>query len=110
MIKPENAAVSAFFLAEGLHNVGYDAVLAAWGNGCVELACELTRWAEQLGLAYSEAVATDREFPGVFDYEVSSPFGRWFGEQICLSHEHPTDEACHGKINQLVKEFFEGRI
>jgi hypothetical protein len=47
------------------------------------------------------------DFPGVFDYEVSSPFGKWFGEYI-LKHptKTPPERRARNRLKLAVREFF----
>jgi|WetSurMetagenome_2_1015567.scaffolds.fasta_scaffold140867_3 hypothetical protein len=86
---------------EGLHDArpepntkpDYDALIATWNKGCIELVDALVSYVPfTLKLCEAGAKACDGTYPGVFDYEVSSCFGRWFGEFIL---EHGGDEPPH---------------
>lgn len=98
-----NHAVIGAFLCEGLHDVGYDEVLAAWDQGCLELQYEVCRYAPYIETKVQE----HQDFPGVFDYEVTVPFGQWFGQQVIAERgSAPTSVACKAMIDQLCAEFF----
>lgn len=77
-----NACTTAIFMWDGVEIVRnkHPNLFDVWGKGCVELGLELSKYA-----LFSEEELTRRnpdEFPGVYDYEVSNPFGQWFANQI----------------------------
>lgn len=69
-----DAMVTAAFMWEGVKED--DKLLEHWGQGCIELCIEVTQFAE-LSEMYLEAVFSviGEDFPGVYDYDVSEPFG-----------------------------------
>lgn len=82
-----NELVIAAFFTEGLNDAGYDNVIESWNRGAYELIQEITAYAPYLeGLLNAGHAATNEWGAGVFDYEVSSPFGSWFGLYVI---EHP---------------------
>jgi len=105
-----NINTTAAFMALGLVDGKYDGytsgdVVALWGCGFFELIQELVRNAE-----HSErllALRADDDFPGVYDYEVSEPFGKWFGTYI---FEHggqlPPVEDCNAELIRRIETFF----
>lgn len=104
-----NINTTAAFMALGLVDGKYDGytsgdVVALWGRGFLELIQELVRNAEHSEMLL--ATRTD-DFPGVYDYEVSEPFGRWFGAYI-FKHggQAPSIETCHAELAQRVTAFF----
>jgi len=97
--------LTAAFFMEGLHEAqpdGYDLIIPVWGKGCLEMVDALISHVPfAIQLCEAAAKASDGMYPGVFDYEVSSPFGKWFGEYI-LEHD---DEPPHAEAQAwLVKE------
>lgn len=98
--------LTAAFFMEGLHEAkpgGYDVIIPAWGKGCIEMIDALISHVPfAIQLCEAAAKASDGMYPGVFDYEVSSPFGKWFGQYIL---EHGGDEPTHAEAQSwLVKE------
>lgn len=110
MLTPKNHCVISAFMMEGLHGNRYDAVLAAWDQGCFELVSamvEYAPYAERLVAAAMEV--NDNDFPGIFDYEVSAPFGKWFGDVVLLTKSEPSVEGCHCfLLNETIKFFTRG--
>ena len=75
--------------------------------GAVEFASEVTKFAklaEELC-----ALCVDKygyEFPGVFDYEVSAPFGNWYRDYVILHGMLPCDTEAALHLNCEVHAFF----
>ena len=91
---------------QGRHKV--EEILVVWGRGCLELTRELSRWA-----IYSENMVNEapRNTPdhrgyGVYDYEVSSEFGRWYGDYILKVGQPPSDAVAAAKLEILFDDFF----
>lgn len=76
-----NIAVTAAFMWEGVKED--DALLEHWGQGCIELCYAVAEFAE-LSEMYMVAVfsAANIYFEGVYDYDVSEPFGAWLRKHI----------------------------
>lgn len=100
--------VIAAFFSEGLHDIGYDEILSAWNRGCYELIQEVTAYAPYLNglLQAADAVSGDDRC-GVFDYEVSAPFGAWFGQYV-LDHPEtaPPESEARAQLIDLVAAYF----
>ncbi len=101
--------ITAAFMALGLREgCDQDHILEHWDAGHLELISQLVEYApytDKLWLAAKEHA----ESCGVFDYEVSEEFGRWFGDQVLLQPaggNAPTDEACSEKLRELTLAFF----
>lgn len=107
-INPHNTAVIGAFMTEGLFAAGYDACIGHWGKGCFEMIYEMTSYAAWLEQKVTEAIEVEGlEVCGVYDYEVSVPFGKWFGEQIIANPGYtPRPEACFTQLRQLHDKFF----
>lgn len=76
-----NIAITAAFMWEGVKED--DKLLEHWDQGCIELCRAVAEYAE-LSEMYLEAVFTviEKDFPGVYDYDVSEPFGTWLRKHI----------------------------
>lgn len=102
--------LTAAFFMEGLHEAkpgGYDALITAWNKGCIEMVDALVSYVPlTIQLCESAAIASDGIFPGVFDYEVSSPFGKWFGEYILEHGDEPPHAAAQAWLVKEVAAFF----
>lgn len=82
----------AAFMMEGLQEAGYIKALKAWDQGCIELVDEMVGYVlfiSQLSEAIDAVMKNSR--PGVMEYEVVSPFGKWFGEHVIKHGEVPQD-------------------
>lgn len=93
------------FLMEGLHDAGYTAVIDAYGQGCIELVQELVAYTPYIKTLVKAVEAVTPDHPGVFEYEVCSPFGRWFGQHI-LESGAPNQPACRAWLAAEVVTFF----
>lgn len=110
-----NPLVTAAFFMEGLHDArldhhvtpNYDVLVEAWGQGCIELVDTLVSHVPlTLKLCETAAQVCDHQYPGVFDYEVSSCFGRWFGEHILHHGNTPSQQVIHDWLVKEITAFF----
>lgn len=103
----ENLMTTAAFYAEGLHDVGYDATIEAWGNGCIEMIREVSQYATLSEMLLNDVYA-DHNVMGVYDYEVSAPFGSIFAEYIQNNNgAAPSKSHAGGELVRLTFRFFE---
>lgn len=107
--------ITAAFFMEGLHDArpapavpaNYDVLIETWGQGCIELVDALVSYVPlTIRLCNAAASANDELYPGVFDYEVSSPFGRWFGEFILQHGNAPSQAEADSWLAKEVATFF----
>jgi len=73
-------------------------------GGFVGLIAELQQYAVE-----SERILAERDpedFPGVYDYEVSEPFGLWFGKHMGEIGEVPSVAYGKAKLAEMIVEFF----
>jgi len=102
--------ITAAFFMQGLYDArpgGYDALITAWGKGCIELVDALVTYVPlTTQLCDYGAKATDGNHLGVFDYEVSAPFGKWFGEYILEHGNEPSIKEVHIWLTKEVDTFF----
>lgn len=107
MILPHNSCITAAFMWSGLKED--DTLLELWGRGCYELCYEITQYSELSELLMEELFKhIEYDYPGVYDYEVSEPFGKWFREHIETHPEHdaPSKQVAAEKLKELVLGFF----
>jgi len=114
-VNMKNQLITAAFFMEGLHDArpdhnvkpNYDALIETWGKGCIELVDSLVGYAPlTIKLCDAAAIACDGNYPGVFDYEVSSSFGKWFGEHILEHGDEPSPENAQTWLVFHIREFF----
>ena len=101
-----DAAVTATFMWNGALEAGAtaDELYEVWGMGAIELHQELCNYA-----LLSEEIhdlMPNKDFPGVYDYEVSEPFGEWFAEQLIRTGNAPEYAAAKRELVEHVVEFF----
>lgn len=107
--------ITAAFLMEGLHDArpdhnvkpNYDVLIETWGKGCIELVDALVSHVPlTITLCEAAAIACDGNYPGVFDYEVSSSFGKWFGEYILEHGDEPSPDNARTWLVSHIAAFF----
>jgi hypothetical protein len=103
----ESEIYAAFFM-EGIRDaVDYNALLARWDKGCIELVSQVTRYTPHVAeLVAAGVVATGNEFPGVYEYEVCSPFGMWWAKHIMDTGIEPNEELAKKWLTDATAEFF----
>lgn len=107
------AAVWGAFLYEGLLShvpdpKRFQAILDAWGQGCIELVIAVTLHLPEVWQQISRKwESEDADFPGVFEYEVISPLGYFFADYL-LSHDGnlPSAQEVHAEVSRLIEVFF----
>ena len=105
MMLPDNAAITATFMVVGM--TGNDDDL--YGR-LLDQLCQYAALSEQIIEVITRGDG-GYDFPGVYDYEVSEPFGAWFRIEI-LSDEDgnaPDFEAAKAKLIDLACRFFAQR-
>lgn len=83
-------------------------LLRVWNKGCIELVEAPISYVPFITrVAYAAASANECNYPGVFDYEVSSSFGRWFGEFIFFhGGDEPSQREAHEWLANEIGVFF----
>lgn len=107
------AAIWGAFIYEGLlahiqDRKRFEAVLDAWGQGCIELVIATCLHLPEVWQQISRKWETeDTDFPGVFEYEVISPLGGYFADYL-LNHDGalPSKEEVATEISRLIEGFF----
>lgn len=110
----DNTAIYGAFMLEGMRDAaermggpqGYEKLLIAWGNGCLELVTELCQYASYFDEAIKPYVDQDYGFPGVYEYEVVNFFGSWFAEYVYGAGYVPPVMEAKGEIDRLTTDFF----
>ena len=116
MMLPEDLATTATFMIVGMlseNNTGlsemrYANILARWENGAVELHATLCEYAEtsEKIIEFLRKNKTGFNFPGVYDYEVSVPFGQWFGDYLLTHDAVPQTGVANAELFELASTFF----
>ena len=111
MSKPlglETVAMSAAFLAIGMkEHADFERAQARYAEseegGQIELVAALTSYAPIIATVFDNE---ERDFPGVFHYEVTEPFGAWFAASLCATGKLP--ELADGMVElaAMVEAFF----
>lgn len=108
---PLSVAVTTGFMSMGL--VDYEKrncttdLFETWGAGVYELHFVLAQFAvlaDEMVKACVDTLGCD--FPGVYDYEVSEPFGAWVAEQIMTGVDFTTTRIGYDHLAVLTAEFF----
>ena len=101
-------AITAAFVMEGLHDVGYDNVVKAYrdNGGAIELVDAVMAYVPIIDQFRAAAEAVRAEYPGVFEYEVSSAFGAWLGGSIIDDGDLPDRPHAVEILLDLVQSFF----
>ena len=98
---------SAAFMMEGLHDADYSKCIEAYGLGCIEMVTELVEYAPKAHELFEVWYAKNSDScPGVYDYEVSSPFGDWFGKYLIEHEEVPSKTVAEQYLIRLADQFF----
>lgn len=102
------AAITAAFLMEGLHDAGYERVIKAYRNrgGAIELVSAVMEWVPAIDALCAAAEIIVQEYPGVFEYEVTSTLGQWLGTCIIETGDLPPRDRVMHELAGLVFEFF----
>ena len=84
-------AMSAAFLAIGMkEHADFERAYARYTEseegGQIELATALTSYAPIIATVFDNE---DRDFPGVFHYEVTEPLGAWFAGSLSATGKPP---------------------
>lgn len=101
-------AMSAAFLATGMkEHADFERAQARYAEseegGQIELVAALTSYAPIIATVFDNE---ERDFPGVFHYEVTEPFGAWFAESLCATGKLPEWIDGMVKLAEMVEAFF----
>lgn len=97
--------IHAAFMVIGMRHADQVDLLPLSDIGQLELINNLCKYAAILADMEQVAAATVGGYPGVFEYEVSDPFGAWYGEAL-ITHAEPTEAEAIAHIRTLVIAFF----
>lgn len=75
---------------------------ASWGQ--VEICYEVVAYATFMEEMY-QALSAKLDVPGVIEYEVAKPFGKWWAQETA-DERMPRVMECHAHIAQLMEECF----
>jgi hypothetical protein len=101
------AAITAIYIALGMQKhiepaENYEEIADTLGGhiGIMGMAAELAEASEEWLEAHNV-----EDFDGVYDYDVSEPFGTWLGEQLVKEPTFPTS-AAREELHRRIEEFF----
>lgn len=119
MIDVKSVACTSSFMMLGMAEVDFkrrvlgpdgrcvSGMYTFWDLGGLELHLELSQYAQIAEEMCQHLVAVQNcEFPGIFDYEVSEPFGTWFAEHLFEYGTAPDQEMARTKLAAMCAEFF----
>lgn len=110
-----SAAISAGFMAIGANNTfntyKSDPSAEFLCEQIIDYYCGYCGFIEALtsfaGLAsYCQENIAEWPCPGVFDYEVSEPFGKWWARQHFIGAGYPTQAAAIKELIHLISLFY----
>jgi hypothetical protein len=99
-------AITAAFVTMGLHKADLRKVFTAYGHGMIELVDAVMEWVPHIEALRAAGETVRNEYPGVFEYEVSEPFGEWIGESIGDDGDLPNRGHTMEILIDLVESFF----
>jgi hypothetical protein len=104
----ETVAMSAAFLAIGMkEHADFEHAQARYAEseegGQIELVAALTIYAPIIATVFDHE---ERDFPGVFHYEVTEPFGAWFAASLCATGKLPEWIDGMAELAEMVEAFF----
>jgi hypothetical protein len=104
-VNVHNACTTAIAMRDGISTDLFSAALEAWGCGCLEFMQELALYA-----IYSEQKLQEinpEDYPGVYDYEVSGQFGRWYADFTVRHGGHiPSPALGREQLDFYIARFF----
>ena len=106
---PHGAMESAMHMTDGLvSHPDFKAALSRWQrhSGCDSLFLELAEYAVLADQLYQEGFDKHQDCPGIFDYEVSCPFGGWFCEQIDENGNTTRHSLAEAELRKMAQEFW----
>lgn len=99
------------YVTKGFCSVVYTDISSAVTSREVAGSGEISMFYRLMALAELCEDKRDKEevddWPGVWDYDISEPFGRWVGEYAREFWELPTDEKAAAQIDKLYNEVME---
>lgn len=75
-------------------------------GGWIGLVVELTSYVPYMLGCVTAIRRYQPEYPGVFDYEVSIEFGKWFGKFVAENQDVPSTKEAREWLKRAVFEFF----
>jgi hypothetical protein len=99
--------ITAAFMMEGIGDLQYTAALEKLQTGSFDFVDEILSYVPFLThLAETVSAVNGDNYPGVFDYDVSSSFGCWFAVQCANNGSPPSRDDVRAYLAGVVEEFF----
>lgn len=105
----QDKQVYAAFFMEGMRDIDYDKALEVWDRGCTELVHEVCSYIDFMADAVDARIKSyshDISFPGVFEYEVCSPFGAFMIRHLLAEKDLPARKDAEAWLMKAVDEFW----
>ncbi len=101
-------AIYGAFMMEGFRETSTIKNLPNSIEGGIGLVAELCSYVEPIKamVAAAESILGEGNHPGIFDYEVTSPFGEFVGSYIEQEREFPSRELCINWLKEACTTFF----
>lgn len=104
----DSVAMTAAFLYAGMNRYPdfgllYTRFAESGGGGQIELVDALTSYAPLIASMFDNE---KRNFPGVFHYEVTEPFGAWFAESLHATGKLPDSAVGVEKLREMIEVYF----
>lgn len=104
----ESTAVTAAFVMEGMLAAGLREAMQNWDIGGIEIISDVMEYVPAI-LAIRDAadkLLVGADYPGVFEYEVCDPIGKWMGSQLFHHGELPARSVVVGFIAATCRTFY----
>lgn len=101
--------ITAAYLAMGLDgHPKIGKVLDHYGQGQLELVTELVQYVPYIDALFKAGHSVAGEYPGVGEYEVTEPFGAWFGTATLatINGDTPQVSDVRQQLKTMMAEFF----
>jgi hypothetical protein len=101
-------AITAAFVMDGLHQADLKEVMSHYigDGGLLEVVDDVMYWVPAITTLRAAADRLRLDYPGVFEYEVSSEFGKWLGGNIIDEGDLPDRAHAMTILIDSVESFF----
>jgi hypothetical protein len=101
-------AITAAFVMDGLHQADLKEVMSHYigDGGLLEVVDDVMYWVPAITALRAAADQMRPDYPGVFEYEVSSEFGKWLGGNIIDEGDLPDRGHAMTILIDLVESFY----
>lgn len=102
--------ISIGYIAKAFAHYGFQDIVADTDlGGEIEVMCIAVKYGIMADTLLAEMIDKGHEYNGVFDYEVTEPFGAWLAGQI-VSDANGFDKVAEIELKRRVDEFFHVKV